>query len=266
MESRDGSAGSETITQRGGSGEHGHGEAGREGWRIDNVDVVAEDGGRGGGQRMARIYLIIDGYNLLHAAGLGRRRHGPGDLERARQRLVAMLQQRLDAGTLSDTTIVFDAPARQEAEGESGQAGAMRTERGGLSIRYSAGGRDADAEIEQMLGLHSSPGQVLVVSGDHRLHKAAGGRRATCLDSEKFLELLESANPGAVLRGLSGVRRPRVGRTVAAQTEPGEREKPGSWPELDREFLELDVDGISKAEKTQGLGKLDRMRNRWKKR
>jgi predicted RNA-binding protein with PIN domain len=215
---------------------------------------------------MARIYLIIDGYNLLHAAGLGRRRHGPGDLERARQRLVAMLQQRLDAGTLSDTTLVFDAPARQEVEGESGQTGGMRTERGGLTICYSAGGRDADAEIERMLGLHSSPGQVLVVSGDHRLHKAAGGRRATCLDSEKFLELLESANPGAVLRGLSGVRRPRVGRMVATRAETVEREKPVNWTDLEQEFLEIDVEGISKTEKSRGLGRLDRMRNRWKKR
>lgn len=215
---------------------------------------------------MARIYLIIDGYNLLHAAGLGRRRHAPGDLERARQRLVAMLQQRLDAGTLSDTTLVFDAPARQEVEGESGQTGGMRAERGGLTICYSAGGRDADAEIERMLGMHSSPGQVLVVSGDHRLHKAAGGRRATCLDSEKFLELLESANPGAVLRGLSGVRRPRVGRMVATRAEPVEREKPVNWTELEQEFLEIDVEGISKTEKSQGLGRLDRMRNRWKKR
>lgn len=215
---------------------------------------------------MARIYLIIDGYNLLHAAGLGRRRHAPGDLERARQRLVAMLQQRLDAGTLSDTTLVFDAPARQEVEGESGQTCAMRTERGGLTICYSAGGRDADAEIERMLGLHSSPGQVLVVSGDHRLHKAAGGRRATCLDSEKFLELLESANPGAVLRGLSGVRRPRVGRMAATRAEPVEREKPVNWTELEQEFLEIDVEGISKTEKIHGLGRLDRMRNRWKKR
>ncbi len=220
-----------------------------------------------GEQRMARIYLIIDGYNLLHAAGLGRRRHAPGDLERARQRLVAMLQQRLDAGTLSDTTLVFDAPVRQEAEGEVVGAGSVtRAERGGLTICYSAGGRDADAEIERMLGTHSSPGQVLVVSGDHRLHKAAGGRRATCLDSEKFLELLESANPGAVLRGLSGVRRPRVGRMVATRAEPVEREKPLNWTELEREFLEIDVEGISKTEKNQGLGRLEKMRNRWKKR
>ncbi len=35
--------------------------------------------------------LLIDGYNLLHAAGLGRARYGPGDLQRARQALLRKL-------------------------------------------------------------------------------------------------------------------------------------------------------------------------------
>jgi hypothetical protein len=53
---------------------------------------------------------------------------------------------------------------------------------------------------------------------------------------------------------------------AATRAEPVEREKPVNWTDLEQEFLEIDVEGISKTEKSQGLGRLDRMRNRWKKR
>ena len=43
----------------------------------------------GSGDAMPLPYHLIDGYNLLHAAGLAREKYGPGDLERALARLEA---------------------------------------------------------------------------------------------------------------------------------------------------------------------------------
>ena len=54
--------------------------------------------------------LLIDGYNLLHAAGLARRRYGPGGLEKARGSLLGFLAASLGNET-SQTTVVFDAAA-----------------------------------------------------------------------------------------------------------------------------------------------------------
>ncbi len=56
-----------------------------------------------------RPYLMIDGYNLLHAAGLARRRYGPGQLERCRAQLLAWLAKHLTDGERERTTVVFDA-------------------------------------------------------------------------------------------------------------------------------------------------------------
>ena len=58
---------------------------------------------------MATPFHIIDGYNLLHAAGLGRPTYGPGDLERCRNRLLSFLRTHLRAAERARTTVVFDA-------------------------------------------------------------------------------------------------------------------------------------------------------------
>jgi len=69
---------------------------------------------------MAQKFLIIDGYNLMHAAGMARERYGPGDLERCRERLLRFLHSRLTAEERKRTTIVFDAwdPPPLMPEGE----------------------------------------------------------------------------------------------------------------------------------------------------
>lgn len=134
---------------------------------------------------MALPYLIIDGYNLMHAAGLARRQYATGDLERCRNRLVRMIAENLSADALRQTTVVFDAftsesdKNRQQAFGE-------------LLIVFAPKGRDADGVIEEMLLKHSVPKRVLVVSSDHRLHKAASRRRSQCIDSEDFWETIST--------------------------------------------------------------------------
>ena len=58
---------------------------------------------------MATPFRIIDGYNLMHAAGMARRRYGPGDLERYRNRFIRLVAARLTEEERARTTIVFDA-------------------------------------------------------------------------------------------------------------------------------------------------------------
>ncbi len=132
-----------------------------------------------------RVFLIIDGYNLMHAAGLARRRYGPGDLERCRRQLLLRLVQHLSPEAAGNCTVVFDAfDAPSGASTENRSADDSRF--GKIQILFAAAGNDADSEIETLLNSHSAPRQVLVVSADHRLHKSARRRRARCVDSEDF--------------------------------------------------------------------------------
>jgi predicted RNA-binding protein with PIN domain len=124
-------------------------------------------------------YLIIDGYNLMHAAGIARQTYGPGDMERCRSRLNRELVALLSPEVLNQAVIVYDA---FESVSDDNRQHLVS----GLMVLYAHKGADADTEIEQLLLQHSVPKRVVVVSSDHRLHKAASRRRAQCVDSEVF--------------------------------------------------------------------------------
>ena len=129
---------------------------------------------------MGTQFLLIDGYNLLHAAGLARDRYGPGQFEKCRQRLLQEVADRLSEAQRDRTTVIFDA---KEAPADV----AAVQKFAGITVVYSVGS-DADTMIEAMLESHSAPKQVLVVSSDHRLQKAASRRKAKSIDSEVFWE------------------------------------------------------------------------------
>lgn len=133
---------------------------------------------------MARLFLIIDGYNLMHAIGLSRQNYGPGDLEVHRNRLLRQLAVRLDPATIVRTTIVFDAFA---ANSDSNRF--QNTH--GLSVVYAPSGTDADSEIERRIASHPAPRQLVVVSSDQRLHRSARRRRAHAVNSTDFWTALD---------------------------------------------------------------------------
>ena len=141
---------------------------------------------------MAVPFLIIDGYNLMHAAGMARVRYGPGDLERCRNRLLRLLAGRLQEDERGRTTVVFDA---RDAPADMSRRAMLE----GIQIVFAESASDADTLIEQMLAGHSAPRQVLVISSDRRLHKAARRRKARPIDSETFVRELES-RPGPAAR------------------------------------------------------------------
>lgn len=196
---------------------------------------------------MARLYLIIDGYNLMHAAGYGRRRYGPGGLERARNRLVTELNRRIPQELLPDSIIVFDA-TEAEARGDTPSGVAASK----IRVQFSEPGTDADSVIETMLLTHSSPKQTLVISGDHRLHKAASRRQARCADSEEFLRILE--HPASALRRLYS--QADKTKCIPAEKSSGKDRKPRvdseSLMDIMDEFLKIDVSEIGKSIHKEG--------------
>lgn len=133
---------------------------------------------------MAQSYLIIDGYNLMHAAGMARHKYGPGDLERCRKRVLHFLSQHLSAAERARTTVVFDA-----ADAPPGFPRTAVLEQ--MEILFAPRGGDADTVIEELIEQHFAPRQIRLVSSDHRLQKAARRRRAKFVDSELFVEQLE---------------------------------------------------------------------------
>lgn len=198
---------------------------------------------------MARLFLIIDGYNLMHAMGLGRSSYGPGDLERSRNQLIQQVNSALDHSVAADSVIVFDSS-------QTGHRGPPQNGQTPLHVMYSRDGRDADAEIELMLGCHSSPKQVLIISSDHRLHKAARRRKARCMDSEDFCSQLEPSRNRSKNRRLPGGA-PKQSTTAGNSADlnsqphnrPPERPSSSSESEIDYavEFLNIDIDEIKRS-------------------
>lgn len=128
-------------------------------------------------------YLLIDGYNLLHAAGLARSRYAPGDLERLRARLIGELVGALSIEAARRCTVVFDA---REAPPDLDRRQLVH----GITVQFAEPGTDADSLIERLLRKHPTAHQVLMVSSDHRLQTAARRRGARFTDSEPFWESL----------------------------------------------------------------------------
>jgi len=133
---------------------------------------------------MAKQFLIIDGYNLMHAAGMARASYGPGDLADCRRQLLRFLQTHLTSAEQQRTTVVFDAREPPPGSRRSFQLGP-------LSVLYAEAPGDADVEIENLIAGHSAPKQVKLISSDHRLQIAASRRKAKFLDSEEWIAQLE---------------------------------------------------------------------------
>jgi uncharacterized protein len=142
------------------------------------------------GRVMLRRYLIIDGYNLMHARGLARRTYGPGQLQRCRSRLLRYLALHLARPERERTTIVFDAadapldlPRRGTADG--------------MTVCFASPGKEADDTIEELIAAHSAPRQIRLVSSDHRLQRSVRRRRGAFVDSEEFVAELDRRGPVA---------------------------------------------------------------------
>ena len=134
---------------------------------------------------MSSRFLLIDGYNLMHEAGLARATYAPGDLARQRLQLLNRLARRLSLEERQRCTVVFDA-----VDAPPNLASRFRHE--AMTVLFAKPGQEADDVIEQLVSQHSAPRRLTVVSSDHRLQNAISRRRGTAIDSDVFLKQLES--------------------------------------------------------------------------
>ena len=123
--------------------------------------------------------LLVDGYNLLHASGILGRGRGPGGFERSRLALLNFIAESLPDETRARATVVFDA-----AHAPPNMPRTL-THRG-ICVRFASSHADADSLIEELIRADSAPRQLIVVSSDHRLHRAARRRRAQAIDSDRW--------------------------------------------------------------------------------
>jgi hypothetical protein len=80
--------------------------------------------------------------------------------------------------------ILIDGYNLLQASGVFGSSGAQKH---GLQIEFAPRGTEADDVMEELIRSHSSPRALKVVSSDHRLHRAARRRKATPIDSDKWV-------------------------------------------------------------------------------
>ncbi|MCR4415486.1 MAG: NYN domain-containing protein [Thermoguttaceae bacterium] len=119
---------------------------------------------------------LIDGYNLLYAAGIPGRGFGVGSLERSRLGLLHFLADSLEPEEAACTTVVFDA---QGAPPGLPRSLVYR----GLSVRFAPRQATADDLLEELIRADTAPRQLTVVSSDHRVQRAARRRKARAVDS-----------------------------------------------------------------------------------
>ncbi len=130
------------------------------------------------------VRLLIDGYNLMHAWGrLGTKLSRDG-FRRVRRRFLDDLARELGPELSSEATVVFDASAHP---GDF----PLKAEYRGLSLVFALGEESADARIEALIALDSTPKSLVVVSSDRRIRQAAHRRKARSIKSDDLLDALE---------------------------------------------------------------------------
>jgi uncharacterized protein len=121
--------------------------------------------------------LLIDGYNLVHVAGILGQGVGPGSLQRARLALLNFLAESLEPGDLARTTVVFDSH-------DAPWGLPRQVDHRGITVRFATQYEEADDLIEELIRADSAPRRLVVVSSDHRIQRAARRRRAKAMESD----------------------------------------------------------------------------------
>jgi uncharacterized protein len=121
--------------------------------------------------------LIIDGYNLLNAAGVASPGGSGSSLARSRTALLDFLADRLTTSERRATTVVFDG-----RHAPPGLEPVVRHR--GITVRFARPDLEADDVIEELIQRNTAPRRLTVVSSDHRLHRAARRSRAAPVDSD----------------------------------------------------------------------------------
>jgi len=125
--------------------------------------------------------LLIDGYNLMYAAGIVGVGKGRGGLERSRAALCRFVAESLTEAERAGAVVVFDA-----AGAPPGLPDTLHY--AGVKVRFAKGYADADELLEELIAADNAPRRTTVVSSDHRVQRAARRRRARAVDSDVWYE------------------------------------------------------------------------------
>lgn len=126
---------------------------------------------------------LIDGYNLMFAAGLVSKATPAARWERARAKFLDWLAP---AASRAELRVVFDAqnaPARSSEESVNGVR---------VLFAYQ---QTADDRIEELLAKEPRPERLTVVSNDSRVREAARRAGSAFLSCEAFTDWLISEAP-----------------------------------------------------------------------
>jgi predicted RNA-binding protein with PIN domain len=123
--------------------------------------------------------ILIDGYNLLHASDVFPPDDAPPTLERARQALLESLAARLPTKQLPRTIVAFDA-----VNAPKGLPRELMDH--GVAVRFARRGGTADELLEELIAEEPDPRNLLVVSSDHRVQRAARQCGAKFIDSDAW--------------------------------------------------------------------------------
>jgi predicted RNA-binding protein with PIN domain len=140
---------------------------------------------------------LIDGYNVMHAAGLLGPMLGREGFRRARRRFLDELAGMLPIERDHDVTVVFDASI---PPGDFPLTSSYR----GLRVVFALGDEDADTRIEYLIGRDSSPKTLTVVSSDRRIRQAASRRRSRPLTADEFWDLRDHIHVAMPARDEAG--------------------------------------------------------------
>ncbi len=185
--------------------------------------------------------LLIDAYNVLHCTHTLPERYAVMDVSA----MCVLIERSRWSGEAA--TVVCDG-VRKPTEGFYN---------GPVELVYAGSGRDADSVIEKRIDTADNPRQLIVVSNDRRIIRAARRRRCRQLSSEDFLQLLVRTRldqspdakpdtigtPDAWMRefDLDDTTADRIDRDLAEQHRPAPPSKPESDEPEDNDIPEIDI-------------------------
>ena len=138
------------------------------------------------------VYLVIDGYNLMHVTRFKPLNNEMGELKRCREGLLSLLAERLLDHQYREITVVFDSDQAPKHLPDQ-----LRWRH--IDVIFARNENTADDYIAKLVQGHAHPRQLIVISSDHRVQNAASRRKATVLDSDDWFDALLDYKPTAEL-------------------------------------------------------------------
>ncbi len=167
--------------------------------------------------------LLLDAYNILHVVGVLPPDLAGIDLEELAD-LVAGSRYRHEP-----VILVCDGPVRHH-----------RVAHPSVHVRFAGSGRTADDLIMRLVGRSTAPRRVTVVTSDREIIQTVRRRRATVIESNRFLGMLAEDHATTRAESSPGARAsPRL-RVDQREVEAWLR-----WFDLDPEWTEIPASDAS---------------------